>query len=1260
MQATSELDAANNKIKSIKRQLAVLGVSQYENYQSALKTSRTFPLLKKSAESTPLNGSTQSLQTTEIQEPQPNPIWSLSDVLQSLEDSQYNNIKLLMDKSNELVSLLQRYPSLKYDISAPKVMDRIRFLVLHDHSEVAAAGYRIARYTITDMSSVRLLKHMHIDIFIIRTMTKDMKSIFERIHALKLLRAILDMPHGVNEISVGVIRAIVAVAEQSDDKLKHIALETLAEIFVQKPFFVYHGGGIRVLLQSIVEGPFELAQSITMAFTYVIEQPQNRKILRNGKDLQYLISPFTDSVSKSHASSERLQNCANVIITLIKTWPGLCIFAKDNFSYLKALVSSFQYPVPMIRETLMEIFFSIFHVKIQSWTSSYLTGKRLTTIAQTDFKAFFRAGVPLSDPEQVNSRFIDHYISLALVVFIKCGLVRNLLVVLNDQNDISNSRKAALLLVEMLNLGSRVLPTKSLTQLVSMEDLWTLPSSALSSPSPLSQLHPSLLAASEATATATVGAAGGAGANSGLHSASPDLLFARTGNNMKAMTKTLPVFPASLSSDLLETTQLDYDFRNHATMIFQISKVLRSIQTTHNNKESETMKLDSLSLKVTKDIGVQIDDIGFKQLLVDTHVLTTKSYSKWNWEALTILIQGPLLNPKRLEETIKTTKFMKRLMSFFRPFKYRFSSIKNTRPNQKCVKVGQALFNTLLQTNEGIRYLTENKLLRQIAECLAQLDPMSGITSSDPLFSSHRLENTLTSGYFSLLGTLSGDPNGMQMMERWRMFSMFYHISELRSREDLLCAFLSNMNYDLHGHPRIILSKVLTTGQKNMRLFCTSHLKNLSKSEKETQKWAIRLLSTQLFDTEMDVCRLAVEALEEFCRDSDNLEYFVSLQPSLNHIGDIGNPLLLKFLSTSHGFKYLKEIDYVHSEMDNWFFGQNDVYVGQVEEYLEGSQKMTALFHKAYGSSTTPPNPNPQQSSTAQPGSHVSHDEIPRHFYGELTQTEEGSQLLHEKGHYEKLCDFVRKHGLVAKDAGIITKLKGSLWALGHASSNPLGAPFLEETKITGDIIQVLEKSNIYSVKGTAFFVLGLISSTVEGAEILDGYGWETVMTSIDKSAGICIPRNIEAIFEVEGSGSCGTGEEISEEDMMEEAFPVFHNDIVNRAIIKAVSDLSNQILANEASKRLVQISRKYTNRFQSPAIFLEIMGLLGKYRYRLQIRKFIFEIFDSTHVLETLSRKHRDGHQKRRQGTIESSRLTFEDGAVGSRSKNSSTSSKT
>lgn len=1036
-----------------------------------------------------------------------------------------------------------------------QIGESIRSLLLHKRSEVAAAGYRISRYTITDIQTVKLIRNFNIDISIIRTMTKDSKCQLERIQAFKLIRTFLDLPGGVDEISIGVIRALTALAEQSDDKLRHIAIETLAEIFVQRPSLISRGGGIRNLLQTVVEGPFELSQSIAMAFTYVTDLPQNRKVLRNGRDLEYLISAFTDYQSRGHVNSEKLQYNAVVITSLLKSWPGICVFSQNNFSCLKSLVNCFQYPVPAIRETLMEIFFSIFHVKSRSWSSSYLAGRRLTTLPQPELKTALGNILTTNsdtDLQSSDAKFRDHYTSLLLVLFMKCGLVKNLTLVLKDGSDSPDSRRAALLLVEILGLGSKILPQKQLTELVDMKELWTF-SSELDSNS----------------------------------------FILSTG------------IPSSNIPNFGLTGQI------HSALVFQIDKISRNVQKTRNLRDISDINLDSSYLQIKKQIGVQIDDNGFKQLLQDTQVLATKSYSKWNWDALTELIQGPLLNPKRLDDAIRNTKFMKRLMSFYRPFKYRFSSIKNTRPNQKCIRVGQALLTTLLQSSYGVKYLTENKLLRQIAECLAQIDPMSGIVSSDPLFSSTRLENTLTSGYFNLLGTLSGDPNGMAMMERWRMFNMFYHISELRSREDLISSFIKSMNYELQGHPRIILSKALTTGQKNVRLAGTAHLKSLCKTKESTQKWAIRLLVTQLFDPEIEVCKLAVEVLEEFCRTPENLEYFVMLEPSLEHLGEIGNPLLLKFLSTSRGFQYLKEIDYVFTEMDNWFLGQNDVYVSQVEEYLEKTQRVWSI-------------PGKNEKS----GSNTNFN-TPRHFYGELTLTEEGCQLLRAKGHFGTFCSYIQEYGDSTSDFEVITKLKGCLWAVGHAASNLLGVPFLEETRITEDIIRIFENSRVYSIKGTAFFVLGLISSTIEGVEILDELGWETAMISIDTPGGICIPKDIQTIFKSEKVALDDMVE--TAEEMVEEAFPIFHNDPVKRAIIKALSDLSNQILANEASKKLVQLSRKYGDRFKSVDLFLEAIGLLEKYRYRLPMRKFIFELFDTPYLLEKLSRRQKELLKKQR-----------------------------
>lgn len=54
----------------------------------------------------------------------------------------------------------------------------------------------------------------------------------------------------------------------------------------------------------------------------------------------------------------------------------------------------------------------------------------------------------------------------------------------------------------------------------------------------------------------------------------------------------------------------------------------------------------------------------------------------------------------------------------------------------------------------------------------------------------------------------------------------------------------------------------------------------------------------------------------------------------------------------------------------------------------------------------------------------------PPHFYGELTRTEEGCQVLREKGHFADFAQFVRRHGLEDRDLDIVNKLKSVLWAV--------------------------------------------------------------------------------------------------------------------------------------------------------------------------------------------------------------------------------------
>lgn len=139
----------------------------------------------------------------------------------------------------------------------------------------------------------------------------------------------------------------------------------------------------------------------------------------------------------------------------------------------------------------------------------------------------------------------------------------------------------------------------------------------------------------------------------------------------------------------------------------------------------------------------------------------------------------------------------------------------------------------------------------------------------------------------------------------------------------------------------------------------------------------------------------------------------------------------------------------------------------------------------------------------------------PPHFYRELTRTAEGCKLLYDKGHFVEFVHTIRDHGMEKDDTEIIAKVKGCLWAVGNVGSMELGAPFIEESNVVPLIIEIAEKSEVVTLRGTAFFVLGLISRSVHGSEILSEHGWDSATTAMGESLGRCIPLDLGRLFSV-------------------------------------------------------------------------------------------------------------------------------------------------
>jgi rapamycin-insensitive companion of mTOR len=172
-----------------------------------------------------------------------------------------------------------------------------------------------------------------------------------------------------------------------------------------------------------------------------------------------------------------------------------------------------------------------------------------------------------------------------------------------------------------------------------------------------------------------------------------------------------------------DATGTVYQISSVSRTLFRSAPTMQTVLSDSINNSNDNLTL--LDDQPKPHPNLALDETTFRALLVETQVLSSKNPLKWKWDIILKIIEGPLLNGKRLDEAIKASRFIKRIVSFYRPFKYQFTEIRKTRAAEKYIRIGCALMHTLLQTPEGVRYLADNKLLRQIAECLAQCDPVS-------------------------------------------------------------------------------------------------------------------------------------------------------------------------------------------------------------------------------------------------------------------------------------------------------------------------------------------------------------------------------------------------------------------------------------------------------------------------------------------------------------------------------------------------------
>ncbi|KAJ8080510.1 hypothetical protein PM082_017343 [Marasmius tenuissimus] len=1039
------------------------------------------------------------------------------------------------ENMTKLLGALKKNVRVPYELKVSEVVQAV-IPALADKRSVRcrAVAFRVIRHVLVNADSVKNLRKQEIDWYIVRSLHRDNKFAAEKEQVIKLLRTIVrvgtvrqEMQNGddcgIVPLSEPVMRSLVAVAEQVEDPFRLICIQTLAELVVMDIDLVAKTGGIRVLLHVIGEGPLDITPILAFTFLHIVESPRSRAYLSVGTDLEIALSPLTDAYGKGPEHEERMKSCVKVVQLMLRTWSGLMYFCMDNMRAIRSLVDTLRIPSLDTREIIINMFFDLFNINIKSpdWYHTFISGKRLTMYHSRDGPKTDKGDSEHPERNHQTLKLTDQYLALLLLVFTNAGLLEALTSLIEESPTATNlSRKATLLIGEILQMSNRILPLSFAAKIQSLPQIFEMASDY------------------------------------------------QDGENRIVGTSVLSAID-SLNRNrtrLEPTSAKKYRLRSNS--------VDDAVRRGHRQVEQVKLKM-----------GMQMDDRTFQNTLLETQVMFTKDHAKWSFETIQELIEGPLLNAKRMDEAIKGARFIRRLVSFFHPFSHRFSDMHKNTVNSRWVRLGCTLLTTLMASADGVRYLSsEDEFMSQIVKCFAQLDPFVGAPDSDPIFSKRRIGDTLTYGYLEMLGTLSKQKEGMEILEKYNIFTAFYHLSDLKSREDLIKGIIENLDYHNDGHPRIVLSKALTTSNKRVQIFATRHLGELIRKAPIAQAWMLRLLLTQLYDPSMEVREEAVLLLEEACESKAVLELVVEMRPTMDHLGDIGNSLLLKFMSTPLGFRYLFDSGYIDREMDIWYNERNLSYVVFVEVYL------AQVFSNSH---------------TGEDDEHFFDGTVPPHFYGEMAKTEFGCQILQEKGHFSDFAQLIRQHGHESEDPELIMKLKSILWAVGNIGSTEGGLFFLEEEEIIPAVMDIASNSPIPTIRGTCFFILGLISSTSQGCEILDDYQWEATLTPMGLPTGLCIPVDLEKFIALPP-----WKHHTPEQNDVHLVPPTSEPEL---EVLTAIQNLANTVIANAASRTLARMKSRpeYRPIFTSPVMLYRALHTISTSRYRLPVRRYILDLFN-------------------------------------------------
>ncbi|RLN57857.1 hypothetical protein BBJ29_002171 [Phytophthora kernoviae] len=890
--------------------------------------------------------------------------------------------KSKLDSTGRICFELKNDPLLLDSFPMDRLMKAMRRLVCDSDTSTRAGALRALRYAISSNDSIKHFVNLCLPVFVVRSLEREQKHLAERVQALKVVRRVMEIDAA--QMPTGLVTSLAAIAGHKDDNMRKVCLETLRELALLNVEVVAEANGTKVLVDAILEPSFQdLADSLLMTLLLILNEPSTRKFIQPFVDSQVLLAPFTDTdIPAGNERRQRWMASRNAIVTMMRSWTGMVVLT-SNPQGLQSLIQLLVRPVgedvqKAVLSTICEIFYKKTNFDKTAADAAADTPTVLVSLSSAE-------QLPLA----VNHNLLDNYTVIILLAMIHCGILEAL-VTLGTSPSRALAEPAIDLLADILRMASRLLPDQHCASLLALPRLVSATSLTTTTTMTLGDHAKSLLErlqreksirASEMLAEL----ANAVGANSGSIASRGVSLVSYGGSGVNGV---------QLASELLRDTNRP----SNLLALQQIAGVVRlpsssggggiggagsssanyavAAPSAQRGTKSATAQLkDSLTsrelmvLELKQSLDAQMDDSTFKDMLhTRSRVLTDKNYKNWNWDIISEMLEGPLTNPQRLSEAMKT-KFFKRLSGFFRcdqGNKGYFSNLYWIPDHVPYLRPACQMYTLLLNHPEGLLFLKTDRrgqLLTEISSALElEARPEAAIVESHigvlkaRMFSPDYVSRRMLREYFTLLGLMSSSKEGLKMMEQSNLFQRLYVMGTTKGHDFLCRLILANLDYSVDGSSRKLLQSWMTEGSKALRLYATCLLRALLRSEvADFDKWGIDALVTQLTQ-EDEVAKAALSVLEEAAETPACLLAMILKRPiKLIQLKDKrAESLLLKSLSLAEGLNFLRDTgDWIPRTLAAWRREKHISYVHAVEHALFRGLHRDAAGRERGSSSTS-------------------------------------------------------------------------------------------------------------------------------------------------------------------------------------------------------------------------------------------------------------------------------------------------------------------